>query len=43
MNAVVSAKQLRKTYGKQLAVDGISFDIPAGRIVGLIDFRTDVV
>ncbi|MFZ6849542.1 ABC transporter ATP-binding protein [Undibacterium sp. RuRC25W] len=36
MNAVVSAKQLRKTYGKEVAVDGISFDIPAGRIVGLI-------
>jgi len=36
MNAVVSAKQLRKTYGKQVAVDGISFDIPSGRIVGLI-------
>jgi len=36
MNAVVSAKQLRKTYGKQVAVDGVSFDIPAGRIVGLI-------
>ncbi|MFZ6727047.1 ABC transporter ATP-binding protein [Undibacterium sp. MH2W] len=36
MNAVVSAKQLRKTYGKQVAVDGVSFDISAGRIVGLI-------
>ncbi|MFZ6754454.1 ABC transporter ATP-binding protein [Undibacterium sp. Dicai25W] len=36
MNAVVSAKHLRKTYGKQVAVDGISFDIPSGRIVGLI-------
>ncbi|MFZ6688273.1 ABC transporter ATP-binding protein [Undibacterium sp. SXout11W] len=36
MNAVVSAKHLRKTYGKQVAVDGISFEIPSGRIVGLI-------
>jgi ABC-2 type transport system ATP-binding protein len=36
MNAVLTAKGLTKRYGKQAAVDGISFDIPAGRIVGLI-------
>jgi ABC-2 type transport system ATP-binding protein len=36
MSAVISAKGLTKTYGKQVAVDNISFDIPAGRIVGLI-------
>jgi ABC-2 type transport system ATP-binding protein len=36
MNAVISAKGLTKRYGKQVAVDSISFDIPAGRIVGLI-------
>ncbi|MES2760385.1 MAG: ABC transporter ATP-binding protein [Pseudomonadota bacterium] len=36
MSAVVSAKGLSKRYGKQAAVDNISFDIPAGRIVGLI-------
>ena len=36
MNAVVSARGLSKRYGKQAAVDNISFDIPAGRIVGLI-------
>ena len=36
MNAVISAKNLTKKYGKQLAVDGIDFEIPAGRIVGLI-------
>ena len=36
MNAVISAKGLSKRYGKQVAVDNISFDIPAGRIVGLI-------
>jgi ABC-2 type transport system ATP-binding protein len=36
MSAVISAKGLSKRYGKQLAVDNVSFDIPAGRIVGLI-------
>lgn len=36
MSAVISAKGLSKRYGKQTAVDNISFDIPAGRIVGLI-------
>ncbi|MDB5753911.1 MAG: multidrug transporter ATP-binding protein, partial [Massilia sp.] len=36
MSAVISARGLTKRYGKQAAVDDISFDIPAGRIVGLI-------
>jgi ABC-2 type transport system ATP-binding protein len=36
MNAVITAKGLSKRYGKQAAVDNISFEIPAGRIVGLI-------
>jgi ABC-2 type transport system ATP-binding protein len=36
MSAVISAKGLSKHYGKQVAVDNVSFDIPAGRIVGLI-------
>ncbi len=36
MNAVISAKGLSKHYGKKVAVDNISFDIPAGKIVGLI-------
>jgi ABC-2 type transport system ATP-binding protein len=36
MNSVISARGLRKRYGKRTAVDGIDFDIPAGRIVGLI-------
>ncbi|SHH01874.1 ABC transporter ATP-binding protein [Massilia sp. CF038] len=36
MSAVISAKGLSKSYGKHLAVDNISFDIPAGRIIGLI-------
>jgi ABC-2 type transport system ATP-binding protein len=36
MSAVISAKGLTKRYGRQTAVDNISFDIPAGRVVGLI-------
>jgi len=36
MSAVISARGLTKRYGKQVAIDGIDFDIPAGRIVGLI-------
>jgi ABC-2 type transport system ATP-binding protein len=36
MNSVLSAKGLSKRYGKRVAVDGIDFEIPAGRIVGLI-------
>jgi ABC-2 type transport system ATP-binding protein len=36
MSAVISAKGLTKRYRRQLAVDNVSFDIPAGRIVGLI-------
>ena len=35
-DTVISARGLRKRYGKQMAVDGISFDIAPGRIVGLI-------
>ncbi|HBI67609.1 MAG TPA: multidrug ABC transporter ATP-binding protein [Massilia sp.] len=36
MSAVISARNLTKKYGKQTAIDGIDFEIPAGRIVGLI-------
>jgi ABC-2 type transport system ATP-binding protein len=36
MSAVISATNLSKRYGKRTAVDGVSFEIPAGRIVGLI-------
>ena len=36
MSAAISARGLTKRYGKRIAVDGIDFDIPAGRIVGLI-------
>jgi ABC-2 type transport system ATP-binding protein len=35
-NSVVSARGLRKAYKDKLALDGTSFEIPAGRIVGLI-------
>ena len=36
MSAVISARGLSKHYGKHAAVDNVSFDIAAGRIVGLI-------
>ncbi len=36
MSAVLSARGLTKRYGKRTAVDGIDFEVPAGRIVGLI-------
>jgi len=36
MSAVISARGLSKRFGKQVALDNVSFDIPAGRIVGLI-------
>ena len=36
MSAVISARNLRKRYGKFVALDSVTFDIPAGRIVGLI-------
>jgi ABC-2 type transport system ATP-binding protein len=36
MSAVISARNLSKRYKGKAAVDGISFEIPAGRIVGLI-------
>ena len=35
-NSVVGARGLRKAYKDKLALDGTSFEIPAGRIVGLI-------
>jgi ABC-2 type transport system ATP-binding protein len=34
--SVISATGVSKRYGKQVAVDNISFEIPSGRIVGLI-------
>jgi ABC-2 type transport system ATP-binding protein len=36
VSTVISARNLSKRYGRNVAVDSISFDIPAGRIVGLI-------
>lgn len=36
MSAVISARNLSKRYNGTKAVDDVSFDIPAGRIVGLI-------
>ena len=36
MNAVISAKQLSKSYGEFRALDGVSLDIGEGRIVGFI-------
>ena len=36
MSAVISARGLSKRYGKSVAVDNVSFEIPAGRIIGLI-------
>ena len=36
MNALVTAKGLSKKYGRLHAVDNVDFEIPAGRIVGLV-------
>ena len=36
MSAIISAANLRKQYGKATALDGASFQVEAGRIVGLI-------
>jgi ABC-2 type transport system ATP-binding protein len=36
MTAVIEARDLTKTYGAKRALDGVSFSIESGRIVGLI-------
>ncbi|MCH8172767.1 MAG: ABC transporter ATP-binding protein [Proteobacteria bacterium] len=36
MTTVIEARNLGKSYGKFRALDGISFEIPLGRIVGVI-------
>jgi ABC-type multidrug transport system ATPase subunit len=36
MSQVISARGLRKAYRNKLALDGASFEVAAGRIVGLI-------
>jgi len=35
-NEVVNAKELRKAYGDKLLIDGLSFSLPRGGIVGII-------
>jgi len=35
-NEVVNAKEIRKAYGDKLLVDGLSFSLPRGGIVGII-------
>ena len=34
--SVLTCKDIRKTYGKTTALDGVSLDVEAGRIVGLL-------
>ena len=36
MSAIITASNLSKKYGKQAALDGVSFTVESGRIVGLI-------
>ena len=37
MGAVIHARDVRKRYGRStLALDGLDFDVAAGRIVGLM-------
>ncbi|MEA3286576.1 MAG: ABC transporter ATP-binding protein [Candidatus Marinimicrobia bacterium] len=36
MSALIELKNIGKTYGKLQALDGVSLEIPAGRIVGLV-------
>jgi len=36
MSAIITARGLRKQYGKRSAIDNLNFSIEAGRIVGLI-------
>ena len=35
-NAVIAVRDFRKTYGRQVAVDGISFEVARGEIFGLL-------
>ncbi|MCJ7565976.1 MAG: ATP-binding cassette domain-containing protein, partial [Anaerolineales bacterium] len=36
MNQVIEVKNLRKTYGDVKAVDGLSFEVAQGEIIGLL-------
>jgi len=33
---MISVQQLTKIFGTQVAVDGLSFEVPAGQIVGFL-------
>jgi ABC-2 type transport system ATP-binding protein len=35
-SAVIEARELRKSYGSRIALDGVSFTVQAGEIVGLL-------
>lgn len=41
-DSVISARGLRKAYKNKVALDGTTFEIPAGRIVGLIAYTDRV-
>ena len=36
MTAVIEARGLRKSYGANRALDGVTFSVAPGRIVGMI-------
>ncbi len=36
MTAIIEARGLRKSYGSNLALDDVTFNVAAGRIVGMI-------
>ena len=36
MNPILQVSGVKKAYGEQLALDGVSFDIPAGHFVALL-------
>jgi len=36
MNAILEVQNLLKNYGSYTAVDGISFEVPKGKIIGLL-------
>ena len=36
MNAILSVKDIHKTYGKVQALKGVSFDVPKGSVFGIL-------
>nr|NIQ12569.1 ATP-binding cassette domain-containing protein [Gammaproteobacteria bacterium]NIT54236.1 ATP-binding cassette domain-containing protein [candidate division Zixibacteria bacterium]NIW39630.1 ATP-binding cassette domain-containing protein [candidate division Zixibacteria bacterium]NIX57060.1 ATP-binding cassette domain-containing protein [candidate division Zixibacteria bacterium] len=36
MDALIHMENVRKRYGSTVALDGVSLDIPPGKIVGLV-------